>query len=105
MDTECSLGIEQIKIYQYSLNLIPTEVPHCRTCYRLSNQPNAMVTSESVLYGTLLIPNKNGKSQLEYPIEKKSVLIGRYVLCCVLVPEIVKSLQSRWFTERCLSGL
>lgn len=36
-------------------------------------------TTMTVTYGTLLIPNKNGKSQLEYPIEKKSVLIGRYV--------------------------
>ena len=32
-----------------------------------------------VTYGTLLIPNKTGTSQLEYPIEKKSVLIGRFV--------------------------
>ena len=35
----------------------------------------------AVVYGTLLIPNKNGKSQIEYPIEKKSVLIGRYGRC------------------------
>jgi len=31
-------------------------------------------------FGTLLIPNKTGDSQIEYPIEKTSVLIGRYVL-------------------------
>ena len=31
-------------------------------------------------FGTLLIPNKTGNSQLEYPIEKTSVLIGRCVI-------------------------
>ena len=34
-------------------------------------------------FGTLLIPNRTGNSQLEYPIEKTSVLIGR----CVIDPE------------------
>eukprot|EP00889_Picochlorum_renovo_P002149 jgi/Picre1/29179/NNA_004572.t1 len=38
-----------------------------------------------VLYGTLLIPNKNGKSQLEYPIEKESVLIGRDQACDIRI--------------------
>eukprot|EP00890_Picochlorum_soloecismus_P006052 jgi/Picsp_1/6448/NSC_03795-R1_bromodomain adjacent to zinc finger domain protein 2a len=35
----------------------------------------------TTLFGTLIIPNKTGTSQLEYPIEKKSVLMGRDKSC------------------------
>ena len=48
-------------------------------------------------FGTLLIPNKTGNSQLEYPIEKTSVLIGR----CVIDRDWDSSPENSW--GRCLT--
>jgi hypothetical protein len=31
----------------------------------------------AVIYGKLLIVGKDGKSELEFPIDKKSILVGR----------------------------